>query len=264
MEYQLLNKNIKFNKDKNIGTVLYIVEGERREIILLGHIFKELLGYKEVIGIDRNGNERVKYVSEKNVYSKVFIINSEKSNVQSIINTEFIDKQVKILKNYSEEISYEDNPIYYIFDCDRINDKENIRRLISTFGNAREPDKENEFNSIGGMMLLSYPSIEAFVISNFEKDMFEFDKRFDFKSQSLKEYIGINKYDNHKMSLETLINAFNEMVKSLQKMNITSINLDDTREFNKAVFEYEQNYNNKYMLSLLLISFIDLGIIEIF
>ena len=30
MEYQILNKNIKFNKNKNIGKVLYIVEGEKR------------------------------------------------------------------------------------------------------------------------------------------------------------------------------------------------------------------------------------------
>ena len=38
MEYQILNKKFKFNKDKNIGSVLYIVEGERREINLLGYI----------------------------------------------------------------------------------------------------------------------------------------------------------------------------------------------------------------------------------
>lgn len=262
MEYQLLNNQINFNKEKNIGTVLYIVEGERREINLLGHIFKEVLDYKEVIGIDRNGRERIKYISKKNVYSKIFIINSEKSNIKSITNKEFIDEQIKVLKNYDEEISYEDNPIYYIFDCDRINDKENIKKLISMYGNAREPSKENEYDSIGGMMLLSYPSIESFIISNFEKDMYKFDKRFDFNIQSLKEYIGVNQYDNQKMSIQTLLNAFNELVKSLNKIEINQINLDDIRDFNANVFEYEQTYNNKYMLSLLLISFIDLGIIE--
>ena len=45
-------------------------------------------------------------------------------------------------------------------------------------------------------------------------------------------------------------------------IEINQINLDDIRDFNANVFEYEQTYNNKYMLSLLLISFIDLGIIE--
>ena len=59
MDYQILNKKFKFNKDKNIGSVLYIVEGERREINLLGYMFKEILKYDEVIGIDRDGNERI-------------------------------------------------------------------------------------------------------------------------------------------------------------------------------------------------------------
>ena len=45
MEYQVLNKNFIINKDKNIGSVVYIVEGEKREINLLGHIFKEILKY---------------------------------------------------------------------------------------------------------------------------------------------------------------------------------------------------------------------------
>ena len=65
MDYQILNKKFKFNKDKNIGSVLYIVEGERREINLLGYIFKEILKYDEVIGIDRSGNERIKYISKE-------------------------------------------------------------------------------------------------------------------------------------------------------------------------------------------------------
>lgn len=123
MDCQILNKNFKFNKDKNIGSVLYIVEGERREINLLGHIFKEILKYDEVIGIDRMGNERIKYISKKNKNSKIFIINSEQSNIQSIANTQFRDEQVKILKQYDDEFNYEDIPIYYIFDCDRKNDR---------------------------------------------------------------------------------------------------------------------------------------------
>lgn len=35
MEYQILNEKIKFNINKNVGKVLYIVEGEKREINLL-------------------------------------------------------------------------------------------------------------------------------------------------------------------------------------------------------------------------------------
>ncbi len=221
MEYQILNRKVKFNVNKNIGSVLYIVEGERREINLLGYLFKNILHYERIYGVDREGRERI-YVSEQNENSKISIINSEKSNIQSITNKEFIDKQVTLLKRYEEDFNYEDIPIYYIFDCDRKNDQNNIEMLVNMFGNAREPSKENEYDSIGGMLLLSYPSIE------------------------------------------TLMNAFNELAKSLDNIdeNISEINLDDIRVFNKNVFEKEKRYNNQYMLSLLLISFVDLGIIE--
>lgn len=262
MDYQILNKKFKFNRDKNIGSVLYIVEGERREINLLGHIFKEILKYDEVIGIDRMGNERIKYISKKNKNSKIFIINSEQSNIQSIANTQFRDEQVKILKQYDDEFNYEDIPIYYIFDCDRKNDRIAIENVINTYVNAREPSEENKYDSIGGMVLLSYPAIESFVISNFEKDMYKFHERFNFNEKTLKQYIGDNKYDNHKMSIDTLSNAFLELVSSLENINANKINLDNTKEFNTTLFNYEQSVNNQYMISLLLISFVDLGIIE--
>ena len=263
MDCQILNKNFKFNKDKNIGSVLYIVEGERREINLLGYIFKEILKYDEVIGIDRMGNERIKYISKKNKNSKVFIINSEQSNIQSIANTEFRDQQVKKLKQYDDEFNYENIPIYYIFDCDRKNDRIAIENVINTYINAREPSEENKYDSIGGMILLSYPAIESFIISNFEKDMYKFHERFNFNEKTLKQYIGDNKYDNHKMSIDTLSNAFLELVSSLENINANKINLDNMKDFNTTLFNYEQLVNNQYMLSLLLISFVDLGIIEI-
>ena len=264
MEYQTLSKKFIFNKDKNIGSVVYIVEGEKREINLLGHIFKNILKYDEVIGIDRSGKKRIKYISRQNKNSKVFIINSEKSNVQSIINTNFKDKQIKILKYYDDEFNYEAVPIYYIFDCDRKNDQENIKNLINLYVNSREPNVENKFDSIGGMLLLSYPAIETFIISNFENKMSEFDKRFDFETNTLKEYINDKHYDNHKMSIKTLSNAFIELVNSLEEIDANKINLDNIQEFNNKIFEYEQTKNNRYMLSLLLISFVDLGIIEIY
>lgn len=263
MAYQILTKKFKINKNKNIGSVLYVVEGEKREINLLGYIFKKILEYEEVIGIDRTGKERVKYISKENKNSKVFIINSEESNIKSIGNTDFIDKQIKILKKYDDEFNYEDVPIYYIFDCDREKDKQNIRNLISLYVNAREPNGENKFDSIGGMILLSYPAIESFIISNFENNMADFDKRFDFQNTKLKKYINDMHYDNQKMSIETLSNAFNELVNSLEKININKINLDNAKDFNNEIFSYEIEKRNKYMLSLLLISFVDLGIIEI-
>ena len=52
------------------------------------------------------------------------------------------------------------------------------------------------------------------------------------------------------------------MINSLSYIKIDNINLDDISDFNKEIFEYEITSKRQYMLSLLLISFIDLGIIE--
>lgn len=262
MAYQILNEKIKFNINKNIGKVLYIVEGEKREINLLGMIFKKILGYKEVITRSRNGKEKYTYVNKENENSKIVIINSEKSNVSSITNTKFIDEQIKNIKQYDLEFNYENCAIFYIFDNDRKNDETNIKRLIKMYTNSREPNEINKFDSIGGMLLLSYPSIETFIISNFEKDMINFNQRFDFQKQTLKSYIGDKKYDDHKISIYTLTNAFIEMIKSLKNINIHQINLDNLEECNCKIFDYELKNNKRYMLSLVLISFIDLGIIE--
>ena len=65
------------------------------------------------------------------------------------------------------------------------------------------------------------------------------------------------------MSIDTLSNAFLELVSSLENINANKINLDNMKDFNTTLFNYEQLVNNQYMLSLLLISLVDLGIIEI-
>ncbi len=263
MAYQILSKNINLNINKNIGKVIYIVEGERREINLLSKIFKDILKYNEIITRTRSGKMSFTYINTQNENSKIAIINSETSNISSIEKTEFIEEQIKNIKQYDLEFSYEDAAIFYIFDCDRLNDEVKTRDLIKKFVNSREPSKENEFDSIGGMLLLSYPAIETFIISNFEKNMHRFNERFDFNTQKLKKYINDNKYDDSKLSKDTVVNAFYEMIESLNKISINKIDLDNTGEFNEKVFDFEINNKKQYMLSLLLISFIDLGIVEI-
>lgn len=262
MDYQILNNKIKLNKNKNIGKVIYIVEGERREINLLTIIFKRILGYKEIITRTRSGKETFLLESDENVQSKIAIINSEKSNISSIENEKFIEEQIQELKHHDLTFNYENAAIYYIFDGDRLKDEENIKKLIGKFSNSRTPSIENKFDQIGGMLLLSYPAIETFIISNFEKEMIKFSERFDFEKNKLKRYINDKKYDDSKLNEQSIENAFKEMINSLRYIKIDKINLDDISDFNKAILEYEITSKRRYMLSLLLISFIDLGIIE--
>jgi len=52
----------------------------------------------------------------------------------------------------------------------------------------------------------------------------------------LKKYIDTNKYDNAKMSIETLLNSFNELTKSLINIHIEKLNIDDVTQFNQNIF----------------------------
>lgn len=264
MEYQILNDNIVLNKNKDIGKVVYIVEGTTREINIIANVFQNILGYTNVASLNRNGKRKYKKLSkEENPNSQIIIINSETSNIKTITNTEFIDKQFEILKENGLAHDYRNSAIYYIFDADRKEDINNIKELINNYTNSREPNAKNKYDTIGGMLLLSYPAIETFMISNFEKDMYKFNDKFNFKDKTLKQYVYDCKYNDKDLSTKTIKNAFCEMIKSLRKINIDKINLDNTAEFNNEIFKFETENNKQYMLSLLLVSFLDLGIIEI-
>ena len=264
MGYQILNDKIVLNKNKNIGKVLYIVEGETREINILAKIFMNILNYDEVIRLNRKGRRKYRKFSKKdNRNSQIVIINSKTSNINSISNKEFVESQLNLLKEYGLDYEYRNSAIYYIFDADRKEDNKNILELIEKYNNSRESNQENNFDAIAGMLLLSYPSVESFIISNFEKDMYKFNERFDFSTQKLKEYINKKKYSDSKLSEKTIEKSFLEMVKSLKKIDINKVNLDNVTEFSKRIFDFEKLNKNQYMLSLILISFIDLGIIEI-
>ncbi|MBP3255294.1 MAG: hypothetical protein J6M60_02240 [Clostridia bacterium] len=264
MEYQILNNKIKINLNKNIGKVIYVVEGEDVELNLLSHIFKNVLKYKEVIKISRRDQKVLVPESLLNYNSKIVIMNSKSSHVGTIEKTKYINAKIQEIQKEDEYFNVEDCPIYYIYDCDRPEDKEIIQEFIGKYTNSREASEKSDYSAFGGMLLLSYPSIESFIISNFETNISELSSKENFETtKDVKRYIKNNNYDYNKITENSLINAFNEMVTSLEKIHIHRVNLDNIEEFNQNIFNYEVLNKYKYLLSLLLISFIDLGIIEI-
>lgn len=70
---------IDLNKDKHIGRVLFIVEGEKTEKYVLWKVFSEVFGYQLESKL-RNHPYRV-YNQQKNPFSKVFVINTQESNI---------------------------------------------------------------------------------------------------------------------------------------------------------------------------------------
>lgn len=67
--------NIQLNKEKAIGTVLYIVEGGKTEPYLLHKIFCGIMNYQMETILRDKGYRR--YNSQENPNSRVFVVNTE-------------------------------------------------------------------------------------------------------------------------------------------------------------------------------------------
>ena len=79
-------KRIKINKNKSIGSVIYIVEGKVTEQNLIKKIFNQLLDY-ELYQI--NGQEKLlRLKSKTNKFSKVAVITSKKPQISTLIKQE--------------------------------------------------------------------------------------------------------------------------------------------------------------------------------
>ena len=239
---------------------MYIVEGGKTEAILLSRIFCDILDYQmETILRDKGYH---KYNSKENFTSQVFVINAEESNIKYIDkDNKFLDRVfVELIENYDFDV--DNAAIYYLFDRDNQSnsDLELIKNLLSTLVNARD---NNGFER-QGMLLLSYPSIEAFTLSNFAENSFERKYKIGAK---LKQDLHDNNYNQSHISESTLLKAAEELLRTLDKIDVGELNLDQFGESNKRIFDFEEMEFSKESLyralSLLCISLIDLGLLEL-
>lgn len=252
--------NIKINKDKSIGKVLYIVEGNKTEPYILRKIFTKIFNYQYETLLREKKYK--KYNSKVNPFSQVFVINTEESNIKFIDDeNKFLDELFSnLIENYDFDI--DNAAIYYLFDRDNKSNTntENIKKLLSDLENSRE----NDGYLRQGLLLLSYPSVEAFTLSNFKENSFEI--KID-TGNNLKQYLHENLFNHQNISEKTLKMAAAELLKAIEIMNIDNYDLDKFSECNLRIFDYEENvYSNElvyHVLSLICISLIDLGLIEI-
>lgn len=247
--------NIRINKNKNIGRVVYIVEGNKDEPQLLIDIFNKLLNYS-IVKYDRNKDSIIELKNENNKYSRVYIIPSKESAISLLdLNDEYFDNLFMQLQNYNLDI--DNSALYFLFDRDRKSNRPNvITNKINYFNNSRDNGLYRN-----GLFLLSYPSIEAFYL-NCNNDKNEFSG-----GKAIKDYLAGN---NNEINDDSLIACTKEVISIINEIiNETFIvdMLDDFRNINDNVFNYEEKYylrNNVYRtLSLFIFSLIDLNLIEI-
>lgn len=252
--------NIRLNKRKSIGKVLYIVEGSKTEPNILYSIFVKIFDYQfERILRDKGYH---KYNSKENPYSQVFVINAEESNIKNIAKDNlFLDNLfAELIENYDFDV--DNAAIYYIFDRDNQSntDTKFIESMLSVLANSRD----NSGYDRQGLLLLSYPAIESFILSCFQQDSFQ--KKFN-TGNSLKQYLYQCKTDYKKITEDILVQAVQELCYALKMLDIGELDIDDFSKQNREIYQYEEcSYDKEGLyqaLSLLCISLLDLGLIEI-
>ena len=252
--------NIKINKDKSIGKVIFIVEGGKTEPFILHRIFTKIFDYQMEMEIRDKGYR--KYNSKDNPLSQVFVLNAEESNIKYIAkDNEYLNNLfVRLIEEYDFDV--DNSAIFYLFDRDNQSntDSEFIRKLIEELRNSRD----NPNNLRQGLLLLSYPSVESFTLSNFQKDSF---KEKVVTGKVLKQLLEERKINQSQLSEHTICFATEELVNALSELNVRDYNLDDFWVTNKTVFDFEEETYAKEQLyttiSLICISLLDLGLIEL-
>lgn len=254
-------KQFILNKNKSIGKVIYIVEGGKKEFTLLSHIFTKVLNYS-VIHAKRQEGIYEKYVSTENPDSQVYLINSETSNIgslKSVSGKAYLDSVFNDL--YTKyQLDTTNAATYYIFDRDcESNLAADCRDLVGILKNSRDNGYESN-----GLLLLSYPSIESYVFSCVEDSTEEY---IDTAS-ALKQITSAGKYQYNKLKDKEMLQACTNMLATqlhMSGVDIKPSDLDDFSKINGQILKIEDEKvlaNSLYrILSLLSVSFIDLGII---
>lgn len=248
---------MKLNPTKRIGKVLYLVEGDVDEIKILGHVFSKVLNYT-VITYDKRDDTVTCLVKPDDKYSKVFIVPMKYSAISKIESSnDYLEYIYARLKSFGLE--KDECAKYLIFDRDNSsNTHETIENLFKVFKNSLDNDLE-----INGLLLISYPCVQSFLCECFN------DQTRLSSSALMKQYT--NKYDIKDISEDNLLIGMETMMKTLLSIILQpsfNINdLDNMETINTKVLNYQDDHLiNRHVyitLSMLFISFIDLGIIEL-
>lgn len=263
-----MTRNIQLVKGKRIGRVLFIVEGLDDEFRILCKIFNEIFGYR-FEKLDRNGKHWPKkpFIDDNN-NSSVFAINSKQSCITDILrdengNNEFLDDMHrKLIEEYNFPV--DKAAIYYIFDRDvECNTEESIYDLIYKLANSRDEINSEYYK---GLLLLSYPSSESFIVSNYKTNSYDVEYRLGKDVKRYLHSLGAG-CTIQNITEDTLKVAIEEMLNTIEKMGLQEYDLDNFYEANKFIFEFENNHyksTNKYkLISLICIALLDLGLINI-
>lgn len=250
-------KKYKIDKSKNIGNVIFVVEGGRTdtggtELRLLKKIFSDILGY-EVRELRRGCEEFIGHGS--NPYSRVFALNLPKNQLTQLTD-ESLDELFRRLKE-EFDIKPEDCPIFFLYDRDFLSYKPNELRGRYV---KRYTDPYGDENGNQGQLLLSYPAVESYLLSCIQDDVYlqSYFLGKDVKPELTR--IGFSEEDVD--TEEHLIHATAEMDKGLGSLGMNTYDLDNLAPTLLGAYEAQQE-KHKTDGNFSLLSFVSMALLEL-
>lgn len=251
---------MKFNKDKQVGNILFIVEGEKTEFEVLKRIFCYVLDYQYV---EKKRNKPERFIGKNNSNNRIYVVNTRESNISFIFDYDYLDKIFEMLIN-NYELNLDNTAIFYLFDRD-YESNTNVDLIREYIQKLRDPyDNDDEK---GGLLLLSYPSIESYVVSNFLNLSYTKEMRL---GADVKEFMGQEPNRRiiqfNRLSEDTLKFACNEFQNYMSDHKF-KFDLDLLDLVNSQIFESEEEhyslYQKNHLVSLVSVVLLYLGIIEL-
>lgn len=253
-------KKYKVDKGRNVGNVIFVVEGGRpetggTELRLLKSIFTNVLGY-EVQELRRGTDEFIGHGN--NNKSKIFALNLPKNQLTQLTE-DAMDELFKRLKT-EFRIKPENCPIFLLYDRDYKSYKHNELRKKYV---CRYTDPYSNAEGYQGQLLLSYPAVESYLLSCIRDDVY-LEKYFlgtDLKPEVIQ--CGFSEEDIS--SEEHLLHAVAEMDKGLSDFGLENYDLDDLEQTLLGVYEEQQKNVVEFQafsaLSLISMALLELGVI---
>ena len=273
-------KTYRIEKTKNVGNVIFVVEGGNSdtggtELRLLKKIFSDVLGY-EVNELRRGSDEFICH--GKNPQYRVFALNLPKVQLTQL-NEDALDALfVRLVEEFN--IKPENCPIFYLYDRDVLSYHKNELRGKYV---KRYTDPYGTDNGDQGQLLLSYPSIESFLVSCIEKETYKIACKLGQDAKNIlgeklksednndKAYDRFNAVEGVFTDVQTevekrLIHSVNEMDIGLETSGISSYDLDDLAPTLLAVYDFQQEKYNREdcfsFLSLVAMAFLELAVCQ--
>lgn len=253
-------KKYRIDKNKNIGNVIFVVEGGRlesggTELRLLRSVFSEVLGY-EVQELRRGSDEFIGYGS--NPAFRVFALNLPKNQLTQLNDETLVALFARVDEEF--KVNHSNCPIFYLYDRDFKSYGRNQLRK-NYVKKYTDPYVDAEGNQ--GQLLLSYPAVESYLLSCIQNDVY---RQSCLLGTDVKPELANTGFSEEKIDSEQhLLHAAIEMDKGLASFGLEAYDLDNLSLTLLGVYDAQQEKQKTTgtfsILSLISMALLELGLI---